>query len=111
MGRVQQDYDPGVTLTGELRDCLSELLGSGVPEAPDDFDEPLRFFRQWLAERNLGLVPIANPASFDWAGKWIAVVDGSDGRHALVMFGSPSGVWLDPTSAYKDDATIVAGWM
>lgn len=99
-----------MTLAGELRDCLSELLGSGVPTA-DDSDEPFGFFRQWLAERNLGLVPIADPASFDWAGKWIAVVDGSDGRHAVVMFGSPSGVWLDPASTYEDGARIVAGWM
>jgi hypothetical protein len=100
-----------VTLAGELRDCLSELLGSGVPEAPDDSDEPFRFFRQWLAERNLGLVPIADPSSFDWAGKWIAVIDGSDGRHVIVMFGSPSGVWLDPAHAHTDATRIVAGWM
>ena len=106
-----QDYDAGVTLTGNLRECLSELLGSEVPEALKDSDEPLRFVQQWLAERNLGLVPIANPASFDWAGKWIAVVEGCDGQHAVVMFGSPSGVWLDPSSAYKEDASIVAGWM
>jgi len=100
-----------MTLAGELRACLSDLLGGGVPEVPDDSDEPFRFFRQWLAERNLGLVPIAEPSSFDWAGKWIAVVDGSDGRHAIVMFGSPSGVWLDPANAHADDARIVAGWM
>ncbi len=99
-----------MTLATELRDCLSELLGAGVP-SPDDSDEPVRFFRQWLAERNLGLVPIADPASFDWAGKWIAVVDGSDGRHAVLMFGSPSGVWLDPARVYKDGVRIVAGWM
>jgi hypothetical protein len=105
-----QDYDPGVTLAGELRDCLGELLGSGVP-SPGDTDEPVRFFRQWLAERNLGLVPIADPGAFDWAGTWIAVVDASDGRHAVVMFGSPSGVWLDPAGAYENSAAIVAGWM
>ena len=99
-----------MTLATELRACLSELLGTGVP-SPDDSDEPVRFFRQWLAERNLGLVPISDPASFDWAGKWIAVVDGSDGRHAVLMFGSPSAVWLDPASVYKDGVRIVAGWM
>jgi hypothetical protein len=100
-----------VALADDLRDCLAELLGSRVPEAPADSDEPLRFFRQWLAESNLGLVPIAAPASFDWAGQWMAVVDGSDGQHAVVMFGSPSGVWLDPAGAYEDGAQIVAGWM
>jgi MOSC domain-containing protein len=110
-GPEQQHYDPDMTLVGELRDCLADLLGTGVPEAPDDSDEPFRFFRQWLAERNLGLVPIADPSAFDWAGKWIAVVDGSEGRHAIVMFGSPSGVWLDPANAHTDDARIVSGWM
>jgi len=99
-----------VTLAGELRDCLGELLGGDVPD-PDETGEPVRFFRQWLAERNLGLVPIADPASFDWAGKWIAILDRSDGRHAVVMFGSPSGVWLDSSNAYRDDASIVGGWM
>ena len=98
-----------MTLADELRDCVSELLGSEVPR-PDESDEPIRFFKQWLAERNLGLVPIADPASFDWPGKWLAVVEGADRRHAVVMFGSPSGVWLDPAGAY-DGAEIVAGWM
>jgi MOSC domain-containing protein YiiM len=102
--------NPRAALVGDLRSCLSELLGSRVPEAPHD-SEPIRFFRQWLAERNLGLVPIAEPASFDWAGHWIAVVDGSDGQHVVVMFGSPSGVWLDPAGAYEDRTQIVAGWM
>ena len=60
-----------MTLADELRNCLGELLGSGIPEVSSD-SEPFLFFRQWLAERNLGLVPIADPSSFDWAGKWIA---------------------------------------
>jgi hypothetical protein len=100
-----------VALSDELRDCLGEVLGSRVPEIPDEFDDPLRFFRQWLAERNLGLAPIADPGSFAWAGQWIAIVDAPAGQHAVVMFGSPSGVWHDPAGAYTDGATIVAGWM
>ena len=82
-----------------------------MPEVHDDSIEPLRFFRQWLAERNLGLVPIAEPASFDWAGQWIAILDDADGQHAVVMFGSPSGAWLDPAGAYTEGAQITAGWM
>jgi len=100
-----------VALADDLRHCLTEVLGSPAPEAPDDSSEPLPFFRQWLAEHNLGLVPIAEPASFDWAGQWIAIVDGADGQHALVMFGSPSGVWLDPAGAYGRGAQITDGWM
>lgn len=99
-----------VALADDLRACLDELLGSRVP-APGDTDEPLRFYRQWLAERNLGLVPIAQPASFEWTGHWIAILDGSGAQHAVVMFGSPSGVWLDPARAYAGAGGIVAGWM
>jgi hypothetical protein len=100
-----------VTLGDELRRCLGEVLGSRVPEPSGASIEPVRFFAQWLAERNLGLVPIAEPASFDWAGRWLAVVEGTDGEHAVVMFGSPSGVWLDPAGAYTDRTKIVTGWM
>jgi len=98
-----------VTLAEDLRECLTEILGDPAPDVPDTLVDPIRFFRQWLAERNLGLVPIAEPASFDWPGRWIAVVD--DGRGTLVMFGSPSGVWLDPSGAYGGDAQITTGWM
>jgi hypothetical protein len=94
----------------ELRACLSEILRSPVPEAAET-EDPVRFFKQWLAERNLGLVPINDAGAFDWPGQWIAVVRDGGGEHALVMFGSPSGVWLDPSAAYHDGKRIEAGWM
>jgi hypothetical protein len=98
-------------LARELRDCLSEMVGGPVPAPPDDVEDPERFFRQWLAERNLGLVPIEDAGSFDWPGQWLALVRGVDRQHAVVMFGSPSGVWLDPGHAYRDDVPIEAGLM
>jgi hypothetical protein len=82
-----------------------------VPDVPQDFEDPVRFYGQWLSERNLGLVPIADAPSFAWAGQWIAIIDIEDGPHAVVMFGSPSGIWLDPAKAYEDRSQIVAGWM
>jgi hypothetical protein len=94
----------------ELRSCLSELLRAPVPE-PAETDDPVRFFKQWLAERNLGLVPIDDAAAFDWPGQWIAVLRDGEGEHAVVMFGSPSGVWLDPSNAYCEGTRIEAGWM
>ena len=99
------------TLAHELRDCLSELVGGAVPAPPDDVEDPQRFFRQWLAERNLGLVPIEDAGSFAWPGQWIALVRGVDRQHAVVMFGSPSGVWLDPGGVYHGDVPIEAGLM
>ncbi len=53
----------------ELRACLGEVLGE-EPPVPDT--EALLFFKQWLAERNLGLVPIADAATFEWPGHWLA---------------------------------------
>lgn len=92
----------------EFRQCLEIVLGTAPPE-PDY--EPLVFFRQWLAERNLGLVPIANARQFDWPGHWIARVRADDGDHAIVMFGSPSGPLHDATGALANGGTIVEGWL
>lgn len=107
--RTPED-DPTHALGDEIRRCLGELLGAPVPEASGD-GHPIRFYGQWLAERNLGLVPIAEPASFAWAGQWLAVVGSADGEHAVLMFGSPSGVFFDPAGAYTDRAQVLAGWM
>src|SRR3954470_23895859 len=92
----------------ELRECLALLFGGPVPR-PDY--EPFLFFKQWLAERNLGLVPIANAAEFDWPGYWVARVRASDGDHAVLMFGSPSGPVDDPAGALASGGTIDEGWL
>jgi hypothetical protein len=92
----------------ELRRCLEIVLGSPPPE-PDY--EPLVFFTQWLAERNLGLVPIANAHEFDWPGMWLARVRVDDADHAVVMFGSPSGPLHDSSGALASGGTIEEGWL
>jgi len=92
----------------ELRECLGVLFGGPLPE-PDY--EPFLFFKQWLAERNLGLVPIDNAAEFDWPGQWLARVRATDGDHAVVMFGSPSGPLHDPSGALAAGGQIEAGWL
>ena len=63
----------------DVRDGVERILG----ERPSD-DMPVG---QWLAERNLGLVPIAEPASFSWPGYWLARA----GDETVLMYGSPSG--------------------
>ena len=99
------------TFGNEFRDCLSEVLHAPVPDPPVDGDDPVRFYGQWLAERNLGLVPIGDAHSFAWPGQWIASLADGDREHAVVMFGSPSGVWLDPSDAHIDTGRIETGWM
>jgi hypothetical protein len=92
----------------ELHECLGVLLGA-PPPLPDY--EALLFFKQWLAERNLGLVPIADAGEFAWPGLWLARVRSADGDHAVVMFGSPSGALHDPGGALADGGTIEEGWL
>ncbi len=92
----------------EFHECLEIVLGMSVP-VPEY--EAARFYRQWLAERNLGLVPIASPSQFDWPGHWLARVGTSDGDHAVVMFGSPSGPLHDPGGALASGGTIEEGWL
>jgi hypothetical protein len=96
------------TYDDELRECLGVVLGSMPP--PPEFDA-LAFFKQWLAERNLGLVPIADVATFSWPGQWVARVHLADGDHVVVMFGSPSGALFDPVSALAAGGTIEEGWV
>jgi hypothetical protein len=89
-----------MAFASDLRACLASVLGSDVPE-PDG--EALLFYRQWLGERNLGLVPIADAATFSWPGFWIARI----GDRAALMYGSPSGP-VDTTFAGQE---ISEGWL
>ena len=88
--------------------CLAGALGLAVDELPlPDFD-PEIFWRHWLAARNLGLVPVADPATFSWPGYWIATSTRGDGRRdAVLMFGSPSGPVLDQSDAFLGNESIV----
>jgi hypothetical protein len=97
-----------------FRSCLEAVLGGAfgeLPPAPDGDDE-LVFWRQWLAQRNLGLVAVADPQGFSWAGDWIALRRAEDGGlHAVLMFGVPSGPTLDPDQvgdAPIEEAYVVA---
>jgi hypothetical protein len=91
-----------------LAACLSSVTERPLDELPELVDLPLTHAlgacRSWLAGRGSGLVPIHDPGSFQWAGWWIAVVDGSAGaladgprrQVAVLAFGTPSGVVLSP---------------
>ena len=91
-----------------MRECLGVVLGVSPPR-PEY--EAWSYFKHWLAERNLGLVTIANASAFDWPGQWLARVRSADGDHAVVMFGSPSGPLHDPSNALATGGTIEEGWL
>ncbi len=81
--------------------CVATVLGVPTSDVPLDDEER----RAWLAERGLGLVPIADPAGFAWAGPWIAWRREAGGAHelrAVVMFGVPSGPIFDPVGTLDD---------
>jgi hypothetical protein len=84
--------------------CLASVVEVPVADLPrpdDDLAHALGAWRSWLAGHGSGLVPIADPVRFQWAGWWIAVVDepsqpaGGAGV-AVLAFGTPPGVVLSP---------------
>jgi predicted GIY-YIG superfamily endonuclease len=88
--------------------CVAHVTGAAPSDVPLDADE----LRAWLGERGLGLVPVADPASFAWAGPWIARRPARDSGEprAVVMFGVPSGPVWDPagTTDERLDGVVVA---
>ena len=92
----------------EFRICLAEVLDEDPPVADRD---TVPFYGQWLAERNLGLAPIAHAATFAWPGRWLARVRTADGDHVVVMFGVPSGALFDPAAALSRGGVIEEGWL
>jgi hypothetical protein len=100
---------PGSPLVRGLAACLcsvTELPPDALPQPTSDTPvlHALAAWKSWLAGRGFGLVPIEDPRSFQWAGYWVAVVDGSGspaaegprGQVACVAFGTPPGVVLSP---------------
>ncbi len=49
---------------------------------------------QWLALRNIGLVPVASPESFEWPGRFLGLK--RDSSTWAVFFGVPPGIIYDP---------------
>ena len=99
---------PASPLVRGLAACLSSVLEVPLAELPEPDDlavqQALASWKSWLAGRGFGMVPIADPRSFQWAGWWIAVVDDSDSPFAdgpqhqvgILAFGTPPGVVLSP---------------
>jgi hypothetical protein len=76
---------------------VTEVPVTDLPRPGEDLAQALGAWRGWLAERGSGLVPIADPVRFQWAGWWIAVVEQEAGAEVAVLaFGTPPGVVLSP---------------
>jgi MOSC domain len=74
-----------------LRMCIAHMLDIDVSEVPKKREANVG---QWLALRNLGLVPVASPESFEWPGRFLGLRSGSSTW--AVFFGVPPGIIYDP---------------
>jgi hypothetical protein len=108
-----REVDPptsGGELQRSVAACIAAILEIDVAEVPvpeQGHPEPWRVWRNWLGQHGMGLVPIADPARFDWPGPWLAVLGAEGEQVAAVAFGAPPGVaWkpLDGPQAFEDVA-------
>jgi MOSC domain-containing protein YiiM len=96
--------------------CLASLLEIEVGDVPmpdDRHPEPWTVWGQWLALRGLGLVPVEAPASFNWPGPWLALLQAVDGDGAVgaVAFGSPPGIAWKPLDRPETFDAVQAGYV
>jgi hypothetical protein len=96
--------------------CLATILELPVEDLPRlaaDGDPATGWgVSRWLGGRGLGLARIADPATFSWAGPWLARVE-APARRFVVMYGVPSGVVWDPAGGETDvdPASIADGFL
>jgi hypothetical protein len=92
-----------------LRACVAYMLGIDVSEVPTKREANMG---QWLALRNLGLVPVVSPETFEWPGRFLGLR--SDTSTWAVFFGVPPGIIYDPlaeSDGEKQYATVEAAFV
>jgi hypothetical protein len=85
------------------------MLNMDVSEVPTKREANIG---QWLALRNLGLVPVASPETFEWPGRFLGLR--SDSSTWAVFFGVPPGIVYDPLAEpdeERQDATVDAAFV
>jgi hypothetical protein len=85
------------------------MLGIDLSEVPTKREANIG---QWLALRNLGLVPVASPENFEWPGRFLGLR--SHSSTWAVFFGVPPGIIYDPLAepdGEKQDAAMDAAFV
>jgi MOSC domain-containing protein YiiM len=105
---------PPRTAAASFSACLATILELPLQELPEPLpgEDPAGWgMTRWLGGLGLGLVPVAEPASFSWPGPWIGWVAPAAGaeRMAVVMFGVPSGVAWDPSGVTENGGWVLEG--
>jgi len=95
---------------------LAAILEIEVVEVPlpeEQHPEPWTVWRNWLGQRAVGLVPIAEPSGFNWPGPWLALLGAADGdgQVAAVAFGSPPGIAWHPLGGPEAFDSVEAGYV
>lgn len=103
MTDIRQSEVPSEALLRGFAACLASVTEVPLVEVPvpdSKLTHALAAWKTWLAEHGSGLVPIAEPRSFQWAGWWIALVrnesDDANLEAAALAFGTPPGIVLSP---------------
>jgi MOSC domain-containing protein YiiM len=96
--------------------CLASILELDVREVPvpdEGHPEPWTVWRNWLAQRGLGLVPIAEPANFNWPGPWLAMLRSAEGEGCIgaVAFGAPPGLAWSPLGGPEAFDAVQLGYL
>jgi MOSC domain len=91
-----------------LRACVAHMLDIDVSEVPTKREANMG---QWLALRNLGLVPVASPETFEWPGRFLGLQ--RDSSTWAVFFGVPPGIVYDPMAEpdRKQNAALDAAFV
>jgi hypothetical protein len=100
---VREVESAGSSESATFAACLATILElplGAIPELPPGEDVAGWRVSRWLGGLGLGLVPVADAASFSWPGPWIGIGAG----RAVVMYGVPAGVVWDPSGAADEPA-------
>jgi len=96
--------------------CLAAILELDVAEVPlpdEDHPKPFTVWRNWLAQRGVGMIPISEPAGFNWAGPWLALLPAAEsaGDVGAVAFGSPPGLAWKPLGGPEPFESVRRGYV
>jgi len=96
--------------------CLAAIVEVDVADVPvpdEGHPQPWTVWRNWLAQRGLGLVPIDGPAGFAWPGPWLALLGAADGEGCVgvVAFGAPPGVAWNPLGGTEAFDAVQRGYL
>jgi MOSC domain-containing protein YiiM len=114
--KTRRPPEIGERLQRTVAACLASILEidvGAVPVPAQEHPEPWKPWRNWLAQRGLGMVPIEEPATFNWPGPWLAVLRAADGEGQIgaVAFGAPPGIAWHPLDGPEGFEAVEAGYV